>query len=83
MEKDSLNKIKRMKVDGGMTVNSYLLQLQSDILGIPVCNVFFLKILKFAVKPQNAETTSLGAAFAGTKAFYIKALSWYCTWYLD
>ncbi|MMZ66117.1 Glycerol kinase [compost metagenome] len=41
-----------LKVDGGATKNNYLMQLQANILGIPV------------LRPRNIETTSLGAAFA-------------------
>ncbi|CAG9855577.1 unnamed protein product [Phyllotreta striolata] len=45
----SLNKL---LVDGGMTVNDYLMQMQSDYCGIPV------------VRPTLTETTSFGAAVA-------------------
>jgi glycerol kinase len=41
-----------LKVDGGMVQNDLLMQFQADILGIPV------------VRPQVAETTALGAAYA-------------------
>ena len=41
-----------LKVDGGMVGNELLMQLQSDVLGVPV------------VRPMVAETTSLGAAYA-------------------
>ncbi|BDV30175.1 glycerol kinase GlpK [Microbacterium terricola] len=41
-----------LKVDGGMTVNSALMQFQADVLGVPV------------VRPVVAETTALGAAYA-------------------
>ena len=41
-----------LKVDGGATVNDTLLQLQADILGVPV------------VRPVITETTALGAAYA-------------------
>ncbi|WP_018351123.1 glycerol kinase GlpK [Longispora albida] len=41
-----------LRVDGGMTANSLLLQLQADFLGVPV------------VKPAITETTALGAAYA-------------------
>jgi len=41
-----------LKVDGGATVDNLLLQLQADILGVPV------------VRPVVAETTALGAAYA-------------------
>ncbi|MFL7811467.1 MAG: FGGY family carbohydrate kinase, partial [Anaerolineae bacterium] len=41
-----------LKVDGGATVNDFLMQLQADILGLPV------------VRPTINETTALGAAYA-------------------
>jgi glycerol kinase len=41
-----------LKVDGGMTVNELLMQLQADVLGIPT------------IRPQVSETTALGAAYA-------------------
>jgi glycerol kinase len=41
-----------LKVDGGATVNDFLMQLQADILGVPV------------VRPTINETTALGAAYA-------------------
>ncbi|HTI38496.1 MAG TPA: glycerol kinase GlpK [Vicinamibacterales bacterium] len=41
-----------LKVDGGATGNDTLMQLQADILGVPV------------VRPIVAETTALGAAYA-------------------
>ncbi|WP_166879006.1 glycerol kinase GlpK [Salinibacterium sp. ZJ450] len=44
--------IAELKVDGGMAVNSLLMQFQADILGVPV------------VRPQVTETTALGAAYA-------------------
>ncbi|EDY36640.1 glycerol kinase [Aciduliprofundum boonei T469] len=44
-------KIKEIRVDGGASKNDYLMQFQSDILGIPV------------LRPAILETTSLGAAF--------------------
>ncbi|MGA2112239.1 MAG: glycerol kinase GlpK [Anaerolineales bacterium] len=52
MEKDSGTKLKTLKVDGGMVVNSLLMQFQADLLGVRV------------VRPKVAETTSLGAAYA-------------------
>jgi glycerol kinase len=52
MQKDSGVELKALKVDGGMVYNELLMQFQSDILGVPV------------VRPQVAETTSLGAAYA-------------------
>ena len=44
--------LKELRVDGGMTGNSLLLQFQADIMGIPV------------VRPKIMETTALGVAYA-------------------
>jgi glycerol kinase len=52
MNKDSGVQLTALKVDGGMVYNDTLMQFQSDILGVPV------------VRPQVAETTALGAAYA-------------------
>lgn len=52
MEKDSGVKLDFLKVDGGITANKLCMQLQADILGVPVS------------KPVVAETTALGAAYA-------------------
>jgi glycerol kinase len=52
MVEDSGVDLALLKVDGGATVNNTLMQLQADILGVPV------------VRPVVAETTSLGAAYA-------------------
>ncbi|KAN0016286.1 hypothetical protein ACTFIU_006250 [Dictyostelium citrinum] len=52
MQKDSGNKLVELRVDGGMAKNNLLLQIQSDLLGLPV------------VKPTSLETTCFGAAFA-------------------
>jgi glycerol kinase len=41
-----------LRVDGGMTANGLLLQIQADVLGLPV------------VRPAETETTVLGAAYA-------------------
>ena len=41
-----------LRVDGGMTANELLLQIQADVLGLPV------------VRPAVTETTALGAAYA-------------------
>lgn len=41
-----------LKVDGGATGNDFLMQLQADILGVPV------------VRPAVRETTALGSAYA-------------------
>lgn len=52
MNADSGVPLKSLKVDGGATANNFLMQLQADILGVEV------------IRPQVAETTSLGAAYA-------------------
>jgi glycerol kinase len=52
MEQDSGVALKALKVDGGMVYNDLLMQFQSDLLSVPV------------VRPQVAETTALGAAYA-------------------
>jgi glycerol kinase len=52
MKKDSGVTLTALKVDGGMVFNELLMQFQSDVLGVPV------------VRPQVAETTALGAAYA-------------------
>jgi glycerol kinase len=52
MQSDSGVELQTLKVDGGMVVNELLMQFQADILGVPV------------VRPQVAETTALGAAYA-------------------
>ncbi len=52
MQRDSGVQLKQMRVDGGMSANSLLMQFQADILGVPV------------VRPKVTETTALGAAYA-------------------
>ena len=51
MEADSGIQIRELRVDGGATVNSALMQFQSDILN---CKV---------IRPKITETTALGAAY--------------------
>ncbi|MEM6501255.1 MAG: glycerol kinase GlpK [Cyanobacteria bacterium P01_C01_bin.89] len=51
MESDSGIPLTELRVDGGATANNLLLQIQADILGVPV------------VRPKITETTALGAAF--------------------
>lgn len=51
MEEDSGIKLKTLKVDGGAVSNNFLMQFQSDILGVPV------------ERPSFTETTAMGAAF--------------------
>ncbi|MEV4072881.1 glycerol kinase GlpK [Nonomuraea fuscirosea] len=57
MQRDSGVVLDVLKVDGGVTANDLCMQLQSDILGVPVC------------RPTVSETTALGAAYAAGLAF--------------
>jgi glycerol kinase len=52
MNADSGVPLKALKVDGGMVYNDLLMQIQADVLGVPV------------IRPKIAETTALGAAYA-------------------
>ncbi|HLO86257.1 MAG TPA: glycerol kinase GlpK [Nostocaceae cyanobacterium] len=52
MKQDAQVNLTTLKVDGGMVYNHLLMQFQSDVLGVPV------------IRPQVAETTALGAAYA-------------------
>ena len=51
MTEDSGVVLSELRVDGGMTANSLLMQFQSDLLGVDV------------VLPEISETTALGAAY--------------------
>ncbi len=51
MEADSGVPLAELRVDGGAAVNDLLMQLQADLIGVPV------------TRPANPETTALGAAY--------------------
>ena len=51
MAKDGGIALTSLRVDGGAARNDLLMQVQADLLGVPV------------VRPRNVETTALGAAF--------------------
>jgi glycerol kinase len=51
MERDSGVQLKELRVDGGAVGNSFLMQFQADILGVPV------------EAPEVTETTAAGAAY--------------------
>ncbi|NLX62420.1 MAG: glycerol kinase GlpK [Tissierellia bacterium] len=51
MEEDSGISLKELRVDGGASANNFLMQFQSDILGVPI------------KRPDIIETTALGAAY--------------------
>ncbi|RJQ41262.1 MAG: glycerol kinase [Anaerolineaceae bacterium] len=52
MKADSNVDLLVLKVDGGMVQNDLLMQIQADVLQVPV------------IRPKVAETTALGAAYA-------------------
>ena len=62
MQKDAGVTLSELRVDGGATANDLLMQIQADILGVPV------------VRPRVLETTALGAAYlAGLAVGYWKS----------
>jgi glycerol kinase len=62
MEADAGIRLKELRVDGGASANDLLMQLQADLLNVPV------------VRPRVAETTALGAAYlAGLAVGYWKS----------
>ncbi len=64
MEQDAGIPLAELRVDGGAAANTFLLQFQSDITGVPV------------LRPSVLETTALGAAYlAGLAVGYWKDLT--------
>ena len=64
MEADSGEKLKELRVDGGAAASDFLMQFQADILGRTI------------VRPVDAETTALGAAYlAGLATGFFEGLS--------
>lgn len=53
MQKDAGLSLSELRVDGGASKNNLLLQMQANILGVPV------------IRPKIVETTALGAAYLG------------------
>lgn len=51
MRLDGTGDLRELRVDGGAASNDLLMQIQADLLGVPV------------VRPQMLETTALGAAY--------------------
>ena len=51
MEEDSNIAVKCLRVDGGASANDFIMQFQSDIIGVPI------------ERPVCIETTALGAAY--------------------
>jgi len=73
MTRDTGIRLTTLRVDGGATVNNLLMQMQADILGVPVA------------RPLVTETTALGAAYAaGLAVGYWSDLDTLCSnWTLD
>jgi len=64
MEADSGERLHELRVDGGASVNNFLMQFQADILGRPI------------VRPVDIETTALGAAYlAGLACGFWKSVA--------
>ena len=51
MQADSGLDLAELRVDGGASANSLLMQMQADVLGVKV------------IRPENLEATALGAAY--------------------
>ncbi len=51
MEKDTGERVRELKVDGGASANNFLLRFQSELLAVDI------------VRPECVETTALGAAY--------------------
>lgn len=63
MQKDVGTPLKSLRVDGGAAANNLLMQMQADILGVPLA------------RPKMIETTALGAAMlAGLGAGLFKSI---------
>ena len=62
MQKDAGITLSELRVDGGASANNLLMQIQADLLGVPV------------VRPKVLETTALGSAYlAGLAVGYWKS----------
>lgn len=60
---DSGLELKFLNVDGGVTNSDVCMQIQADLLGIPV-GIIFILIISYKVRPANVEASALGAAIA-------------------
>ena len=56
MERDATIALAELRVDGGAAANDLLMQIQADVLGVPVA------------RPRMLETTALGAAYLAGRA---------------
>ena len=73
MSRDAALPLAELRVDGGASANDLLLQLQADLLGVPV------------VRPRVTETTALGAAYLAGLAsgFWADAAEIGAQWAVD
>jgi glycerol kinase len=72
MEADSKIKLKSLRVDGGASMNNFLMQFQADIMGTAVD------------RPKIVETTALGAAYlAGLAVGFYKKTDITKNWQID
>ncbi len=72
MEADSKIKLKSLRVDGGASMNNFLMQFQADIMGTQVD------------RPKIVETTALGAAYlAGIAVGFYKKTDIAKNWMID
>lgn len=72
MEADSKIKLKSLRVDGGASMNNFLMQFQADIMGTAVD------------RPKVVETTALGAAYlAGLAVGFYKKTDIAKNWQID
>ena len=70
MEADSGISLKELRVDGGVSQNDFVMQLQADLLEVDV------------VRPRDHEATALGAAFTtGIAAGFWDTEEWFRTYY--
>lgn len=73
MQRDGANPLSELRVDGGASSNDLLMQIQADLLGVPV------------VRPTVIETTALGVAYlAGLAAGVFESEeSLFANWQVD
>lgn len=96
MKKDCGYNLNKLYVDGIMTSNNLLMQLQADLSGIPVCKynndweinveILYLTLntFYFLVKSMHTNTTALGVAMAAGLADGINVITkyvYYCKAY--
>ena len=73
MRADAGIPLTELRVDGGASLNNLLMQIQADLLGVPV------------VRPKVSETTALGAAYLAGLAtgFWLSTAEIATQWQVD